>query len=96
MVASIEELPEDSASNMMRNVIKILKRLRDVYFSRSRAEGKPSSIVITTIVARIANKYTFSSDEFTLLKQVVGELKQLEGFTKGKTIESSLDWIGYN
>lgn len=91
LVASIEELPEDSASNMMRNVIKILKRLRDVYFSRSRAEGKPSSIVITTIVARIANKYIFSSDEFTLLKQVVGELKQLEGFTKGKTIESSLD-----
>ena len=82
LTASIEELPEDSPTNMMRNVIKILKRLRDVYFFRSKSENRPASIVITTIVAKLANRITFVDNDYDLLKTVISELKQLERFTE--------------
>lgn len=89
--STIEELPEDAATNLMRNVIKILKRLRDVYFSRTKTQSKPSSIVITTIVAKLANKLSYAQDEFTLLNLVVSELQQLESFSRGKSIQKSLN-----
>lgn len=87
--STIDELPEDVATNLMRNVIKILKRLRDVYFSRAGNQMAPSSIIITTVVAKLANKLTYAQDEFTLLKAVVSELQQLESFSRGKSIQES-------
>lgn len=80
--ASIEELPEDSPTNKMRNVIKILKRLRDVYFYRSSSEGKPASIIITTLVAKLANRISIVENEYDLLKKVITELNQLKRFSK--------------
>ena len=89
--SSIEELPEDNATNLMRNVIKILKRLRDVYFSRSKSQSSPSSIVITTLVAKLANRISYAEDEFSLLTSVIKELQQLERFNRGVSIQKSLD-----
>lgn len=91
VVASIEELPEDSATNVMRNVIKILKRLRDVYFSRADSDDKPSSIIIATLVAKLANKLPYVQDEFALLKVIVNELQQLNLISIRKSTQISLN-----
>ena len=77
--SSIEKLPEiDKKSNLQR-VIQILKRHRDIFFYRATKkdgeENKPSSSVITTIVAQICKGYNPNSSLYDLLKYVISELE---------------------
>ncbi|CAM4254544.1 nucleotidyltransferase domain-containing protein [Erysipelothrix aquatica] len=92
--ASITDIPEDSATNMMRNVIKILKRLRDVYYVRKDSDNKPSSIVITTIVAKLSNRIGYVQDESSLLDKVVIELQQLRSSLMKGSSKTSIE-AGY-
>lgn len=77
-LASIEELPEDEFNNNLLDVIKILKRTRDVFYSRRKSENKPSSIIITTVVVKLAKNLNYFSGELDLLMQVVTQLQQLK------------------
>ncbi|MGO4940633.1 SMODS domain-containing nucleotidyltransferase [Fundicoccus sp. Sow4_D5] len=87
--SSIESLPTDLPTNILRNVIKILKRLRDVYFYRAKSANSPKSIVITTLVAKLATRVNFVQTEMELLNIVVNELSELESVFKYKTIDNS-------
>lgn len=79
--ASIEELPEDQQpTNMIRNVIKVLKRLRDIYYSNSKAETTSPSIIITTIVAKLTDNLVQFDNEFELLEAIVEQLSQVSRY----------------
>lgn len=95
--ASIEELPDDHATNMLKNTIKLLKRFRDIYFSRAESKNKPASIVITTLVAKLSSKFTSYkfNNELEILRVVINELSQLKTFKRDIDVRSSLD-KGYN
>lgn len=86
--SSIESLPNDLPTNILRNVIKILKRLRDVYFSRAKSDNSPNSIVITTLVAKLATRVKFVQTEMELLNIVVNELSELESVFKYKSFDN--------
>lgn len=93
MVNSLEELPEDHATNMLKNVIKMLKRARDVYFSKAVSENKPASIILTTIIAKLSNAFVHLdfNHEYNLFKAVVNELNQLKYLDSKSSISRSLD-----
>lgn len=74
--SNIEKLPEiDKKSNLQR-IIQILKRHRDIYFYRANQENKPSSAIITTIVAQICKGYNPNTNLYNLLKYVINELEE--------------------
>lgn len=79
---SIEELPEDRATNLLRNVIKIMKRLRDIFYSRKNSDYKPSSIVISTLVASLAPQIGSATNELDLLSQVINQLRHLKEYKR--------------
>lgn len=72
---TVEDLPDDNLpSNQLRNTIKILKRLRDVYYSRIKAKSTSPSIIITTIVGKLAPTLTSYRNEWTMLEAIVHQL----------------------
>lgn len=78
--ASIEELPEDEFNNYLLNIIKILKRTRDVFYSRRNSDNKPASIIITTVIGKLAKYLIPTSNELDLLRQVITQLQQLQTY----------------
>lgn len=92
--ASIEELPDDELENMLLNVVKVLKRTRDVFYSRRKSDGRPASIIITTIVGKLAKNLHPTSNELDLLRQVIKQLQQLKGYPVNK-ISGRMDITGY-
>lgn len=92
--ASIEELPDDELENMLLNVVKVLKRTRDVFYYRRNSDGKPASIIITTIVGKLAKNLHPTSNELDLLRQVIKQLQQLKGYPVNK-ISERMDITGY-
>lgn len=92
--ASIEELPDDELENMLLNVVKVLKRTRDVFYYRRNSDGKPASIIITTIVGKLAKNLRPTSNELDLLRQVIKQLQQLKGYPVNK-ISERMDITGY-
>jgi len=71
---SIEEITEDYERSSLQRVIQILKRHRDVYFSKTRKENdKPITAIITTLAAQIANEASKDLDVFELLEYIVRE-----------------------
>lgn len=78
--ASIEELPEGEFNNNLLNIIKILKRTRDVFYYRRKSDNKPSSIIITTIIGKLAKNLIPTSNELDLLMQVVTQLQQIKTY----------------
>lgn len=93
--ASIEELPEEDFNNALLNIIKLLKRARDVFYSRRNSDNKPSSIIITTIVAKLALKLKPTIDELDLLKQIIIQLKYLEKYSsEGKSLKEEVSGYG--
>lgn len=92
--ASIEDLPDDDSSNMLLDVIKVLKRTRDVFYYRRSAEGKPASIIITTIVGKLASNLRPTSDVIDLFTQVIEQLQYLKEYPQ-KTLSQSTEITGY-
>lgn len=80
--ASIENLPEDTATNLLCNVIKLMKRHRDVFYSRKSSDLKPSSIVISTLVASLAPRIYPTENEGELLSQIIEQLSHLKNYQK--------------
>lgn len=78
---SVEELPEiDKKSNLQR-VIQVLKRHRDIHFYRNQ-KRKPSSAIITTLVAEIVKGYNPNADLLDLLEYVINNLEKSKLFLK--------------
>jgi hypothetical protein len=92
--ASIEELPEEEFNNNLLSIIKILKRTRDVFYYRRKSENKPSSIVITTIVGKLAKDLTPTSNKLDLLIQVVTQLQQIKTYPSNNISKRTND-TGY-
>lgn len=92
--ASIEELPEDEFNNNLLNTIKILKRTRDVFYYRRNSDNKPSSIIITTIIGKLAKNLRPTSNELDLLKQVIEQLQQLKNYPTN-SLSKRMDVTGY-
>lgn len=68
---SIEEIPEGLERSALQRVIQILKHHRDVYYCRIEKENlKPTSAIITTICAEIANGMDPSLNVFELLQKI--------------------------
>ncbi len=84
---SIEELPDEDAQNILLNVIKILKRTRDVFYYRRYSENKPSSIVIITVVGELAKSLRPTVSEVDLLTQVIEQLKQIQTYANKENSE---------
>lgn len=76
LFASVEEIPIELERSSLQRVIQILKRHRDVYFSKiaNGNELKPISAIITTIAAQIAKTAPISQNVFDLLKYILIEL----------------------
>jgi len=73
--ASIEEVPSALERSALQRVIQILKRHRDIYYSRARHK-KPISAIITTLAAKIAQNAPVSSSVFDLMQFIANEMYQ--------------------
>jgi len=51
--ASIDDIPNYKVKTPLQRAIQVLKRHRDIFFSRKHSEHKPISIIITTLTAEI-------------------------------------------
>lgn len=92
--ASIEELPEDEFNNNLLNIVKILKRTRDVFYYRRNSENKPSSIIITTIIGKLAKNLRPTSNELDLLMQVIKQLQQVKSYPNN-SLSKRMEHTGY-
>ncbi|WP_430607207.1 hypothetical protein IGJ55_000344 [Enterococcus sp. AZ170] len=92
--ASIEELPDDEFNNNLLNIIKILKRTRDVFYYRRNSDNRPSSIIITTIIGKLAKNLRPTSSELDLLIQVITQLQQLKNYPTN-SLSKRMNVTGY-
>lgn len=75
--ASVEDIPEYFNKSALQEAIQILKRSRDIYFSKKyKDENKPASIIITTFTALVANNLPTNIDSVDLVFEVLKELNQ--------------------
>ncbi|MCG8539857.1 MAG: nucleotidyltransferase [Clostridia bacterium] len=76
LFSSIEEIPENLQKTSLQRVIQLLKRHRDVYFSKSKNGNdiKPISAIITTLVTAISESTHVAKNTIELLEYVLGEL----------------------
>ena len=51
--ASVDDIPEYRVKTPLQQTIQILKRHRDIYYSRKKNDCKPISIIITTLAASL-------------------------------------------
>lgn len=81
---SIEEIPEGMERSSLQRVIQILKYHRDVYYCRIRKEKlKPTSAIITTICAEIAQNMDSRMTVFELLQAIANDF---EIYAKNQTL----------
>ena len=74
---SVEDVPELLERSALQTAIQILRRHRDVYFSK-KSNGdnlKPASVLIKTVAATIAKNAPSYYDPFQLLSFITTELK---------------------
>lgn len=73
--ASVEDIPEYFNKSALQEAIQILKRSRDIYFSKIHKEdNKPASIIITTFAALVASNSPTDIDSIDLVFNVLKEL----------------------
>ena len=73
--ASVDDIPEYFNKSSLQEAIQILKRSRDIYFSKIHKEdNKPASIIITTFAALIAINSSTDIDSIDLVFNVLKEL----------------------
>jgi hypothetical protein len=82
--ASIEAVPEPLLKSPLQRVIQLFKRHRDVRFDRQPDYAyRPISIIITVLVAQIADeKKLYNASVKELLQAVVEELDQYSSLNK--------------
>lgn len=74
--ASVEDIPEYFNKSALQEAIQILKRSRDIYFSKKQKEdNKPASIIITTFAAIVASNSPTDIDSIDLVFNILKELK---------------------
>lgn len=72
--AKIEEIPDYKIKTPLQRIVQLLKRHAEVMFEDDM-EQKPSSVIITTLVAKVYPKCTIVSNDFkTLLMNVIKNL----------------------
>ncbi len=71
--AKIEDVPDYYVRSSLQRVIQLLKRHRDIFFYRNDSKLKPSSVIITSLSAKIASE-TSPKKVDELLKYVVDGL----------------------
>lgn len=81
--ATIEEIPTELEHSALQRVIQILKRHRDVYFSKKQQENyKPISAIITTISAEIAKGAPSNIAIVDLLQYIVKDFEIYSNWQK--------------
>ena len=83
---TIDDIPDALIKTPIQRVIQVLKRHRDVYFSRSkREEDKPISIIITTLVAKIVEEHSLNELNFKdMLNKICRILVEAEGLMRNQ------------
>lgn len=95
--SSIEEVTEDYERSSLQKVIQILKRHRDVYFSKTRKENdKPITAIITTLAAQISASASKDLDVFQLLEYVVNEFNVYSEWQLLTEMAFSQKYVGRN
>jgi hypothetical protein len=82
LFTSVEEIPDALVNSPLQQVIQVLKRHRDVYFSNNKNEdNKPISIIITTIVAEVVKMNNWqglsTNDLFSNITRVLTQANKL-------------------
>jgi hypothetical protein len=73
--ASVEEIPRSLIRSPLQRVIQILKRHRDIFYYRAKAEDrKPISAIITTVCTQFARGTNPRVEVIELLRYMVDEL----------------------
>ncbi|MEE4211268.1 MAG: nucleotidyltransferase [Parvularcula sp.] len=76
--AGVEPFPEHAGfKGILRRIVQIAKRHRDVYFQRRPSERPPISVILTTLLARSYEQCVTTrvyEDEFELLIDVIGRM----------------------
>lgn len=74
--AKVEDIPEYFNKSALQEAIQILKRSRDIYFSKIKDDdNKPASIIITTFAALTAKNCPANIDSVDLAMRVLNDLK---------------------
>lgn len=75
LYSKIEEIPEVLNKSALQEAIQLLKRSRDVYYSKIKKDDiKPASIIITTIAAIVAKKEPDDVDSIDLALIILDEI----------------------
>jgi hypothetical protein len=71
--ASIDDIPDYKIKTPLQKTVQILKRHRDIYFSRKRSENKPISIIITTLAAQL---YDGQENVYSALYDILNAVRE--------------------
>lgn len=84
----IEDIPHELDRSSLQRVIQLLKRHRDVYFSKLNNGDslKPISAIITTLCAEIAKTAPYNLDVYDLLQFIV---KEFEIYSKNQIMNEA-------
>lgn len=100
--ASVEEIPEYFNKSSLQEAVQILKRSRDVYFSKIRREkNKPASIILTTFAALVASECPTYIDSVELAFEIIQRFSQylrndLDFDVSSPIIKKGTKWEFYN
>ena len=74
--ATVEKIPETQERSALQRVIQIVKYHADVYYTKGNIkEYKSASVIVTTLIALLAQEADPSLEVFPLLSYMVGELE---------------------
>lgn len=74
--ATVEKIPETRGRSALQRVIQIVKYHADVYYTKGNIkEYKSASVIVTTLIALLAQEADPSLEVFPLLSYIVGELE---------------------
>lgn len=98
---SVEKIPSNLTRTPLQRVIQILKLHRNNYFENSSVKQfKVNTVIITTLVAKIASDAPEYYDTFELLSYVLNELKNysqlINNHTQFKQIFPQRDLISFD
>ncbi len=84
--ASVEDVPPLLDRSSLQQAIQVLKRSRDLFYTKAHAwSSRPISAIITTLAARISMHAPSNFGTGELLEFIVKDLQQYEGILSGKT-----------
>lgn len=101
LFTSIEEIQPYFNKSSLQEAIQILKRNRDIYFSKIKEENnKPSSIILTTFAAITAQDYSEDIDSVDLAVEIIEKFELCFNNAKNDNakcmIKTDRGWEFYN